>query len=207
MGARGFLSITPKGVVLRGELNEDEWINALLGVERLNEKMQLARADIVNIGRNLHGDAFVDGVLEQLEFPLHDAHRAAAIAKIPWDARTDKLGAEHYEAVGAAELKPEERRAWLETATEQDLTGLELKRSIEAGKVIHAASTETSKGSGSGIVTISFVLLHWHRWHREAGAAVLADTPEFRERALAELQPIASFIDALRASFDKPTLH
>src|SRR5476649_2708904 len=66
--------------------------------------------------------------------PLNDAKRADAIARVPWVARDAALTSDHYYVAGKARLNDEERTKWLKIAHEEDLSAVELKRSIARGE-------------------------------------------------------------------------
>ena len=112
-GASGFVSITHKGIVVRGTLTYEEWRRALFGILWLKNMFHIASADLIGHGRRAYGEVLVEETLQQMEFPLNDAKRAEAIAKVPWGARDAALTGEHYYVAGAASLTDAKCREWL----------------------------------------------------------------------------------------------
>lgn len=197
-GAAGYMSITQKGVVVRGTLTFEEWRLGLYCVLWLREQFSLASSDLLGHGRREYGDVLVEEALEQMEFPLNDVKRADAISKVPWIARDEELTSEHYYVAGAApDLTPEKREQWLKTAAAEKLTPLELKRSIFRGQSAqHAEDTPAGKGADSGIVTIQGVRMLFLQWRRENEERILTGPIDTQRLLLAEIEPFATWLTA-----------
>lgn len=202
-GMQGAISWVPgKGCVVRGDLTEEETRDALYGFQGVRREFGSFYSGFVRWARDKHGDFFVDEIFGQMQLPLNDAKQYDAIARVPWQARNAAFSDEHYYVVGKADLKDPEREKWLEIAHDEDLSPLELKRSIEEGKVVHQEETPAGKGSGSGIVTIYAVRMIYMQWARKCASPVLAGELKEQTAILEELRPILEFADKLRAAID-----
>lgn len=199
----GFLSITNRGVVVRGELTWEEWRLALLLLLWIRNQFHTAACDLIGHGRRQYGDVLVDESLGQMQFPLNDAKRAEAIGKVPVGARPDGIAPEYLYVTGAAGLPPEKAREWLQTACDEKLSALELKRSIEVGHVQRTSDTPAGKGSNAGIVTIENIRMLFVQWRRENGERILNGPIETQQRLLDEMQPLVELIDQLRHHLSK----
>jgi hypothetical protein len=205
-GAGGVMSVTDRGMVIRGAFTYGEWRAALYGMVKLREVFHSAVADVVAYGRSEFGDVLVEEACGQMQLPLNDIKRSDAIAKIPWGARDEALTQEHLYVAGAApDLRPEERRVWLETAVAEKLSPVELKRSIEIGKVQHAERTPAGRGAGSGIVNIQAIRAFFLQWKRANFEVIRAGPLDTQQRLLEALRPFAEVIDILRANLAQPS--
>jgi len=202
-GADGFVALViGKGIVIRGKLTFEEWREAHYGLFKFREVAVIGLADSVNYARKAYGDRLVDEALQQMEFPFIEAKKAGLVdpARLPWQTRENKLKEEHFFVAGGADLKPEDAAKWLEIAVEQELSPVELKRSIEVGKVIHNEDTPAGKGKNSGIVTIYAVRALYLQWKRSNYTPLLAGPIKEQQDVLTELEPICELIDKLRAN-------
>jgi len=203
-GAHGCVTwVRGKGCVVRGASSEEESRNVILGLNGIKRDWDCIFADYCRWARREWGDFHVEESFGQMNLPLNDTKRADAIARVPWVARDAALTSEHYYMAGKAKLRDEDRTKWLKIALEEDLSAVELKRSIEKGEVVHQEETPAGKGSGSGIVTIYAVRMIYLQWARKCADALLIAPLEEQEAVLEEFRPIAEFIEKLRASIAK----
>jgi hypothetical protein len=115
-------------------------------------------------GRRQFGDAAVEAAEKQLEFEFRDLKAAEAIERLdgyhpqaPSDAHAFVAG-KLCDTVADAEQ-------WLETATKEKLTPLELQKSIKAGEVVRDSDDKKPAGSGStGILTLEAIHMDFLRW-------------------------------------------
>lgn len=124
-------------------------------------------ADWRREGRRYFGDAVVENAEKQLEFEFRDLKAAEAIEKLdgyhpyaPTDAHAFVAGKLCNSVADAEE--------WLIKASEQNLTPLELQKSIKAGEVVResAETKKTGTGSGSsGVLTLEAIHMDFIRWH------------------------------------------
>lgn len=150
----------------------------------------LALADLLSFVRQRGWELEVEQYMAQLEFDLSSVRRAQAVNEVPRALRSPKLNAEHYWVVSG--LDKDQQTKWLATAAKHELTGFELKRSIEAGKVLHKEQIDMLSGAGSGILTYQGILTDWKRWEAKVGGdeGILAWPAHAQERWLEDTQPI-----------------
>jgi hypothetical protein len=156
--------------------------------------------------------AFADrkGMLEQLhpvfeecDLSPVDVGKALAISNVPRGLRHEKLTAEHYLVVSQL-LYPEQTR-WLQDAVRYKLTGLQLKRSIEVGRVLKKDEMEELSGRGSGIANYHAAVSQWQRWKTRLGGvmAIIAWPTPILEKWLVEVQEVGADIIAAEAELKK----
>jgi hypothetical protein len=73
------------------------------------------------------------------------------------------------------------------------MTGLVLKRSIEAGRVLTKEQIEIMSGQGSGILNYHGMLNRWERWKKKVGGeeGILSWPIDTLERWIEDVAPIA----------------
>lgn len=121
-------------------------------------------ADWRREGRRHFGDAVVEAAERQLEFEFKDLKAAEAIERLdgyhpqaPSDAHAFVAG-KLCDSVADAEQ-------WLETATKENLSPLELQKSIKAGEIVREADERKPAGSTStGILTLEAIHMDFMRW-------------------------------------------
>lgn len=150
----------------------------------------LALADVLSFVRQRGWESEVEQYLAQLEFDLSSVRRAQAVNQVPRGLRNPSLNAEHYWVV--ASLSHEEQVRWLDQAVSHELTGFELKRSIEAGRVMKKDAIDLLAGKGSGILNYHGILLDWRRWEKKIGgdAGILTWPADVQDRWLDDTRPI-----------------
>ncbi len=166
----GAITITKKGLEFQREITKEQWVDALAFFKGVHETYHLAVADLIRHGQEQFGEEAVAEALEQLEFPQIDFKRSLAISRVPIGLRQneDGLTAEHFYVVGNVfEEEPTQRR-WLKLASENKLTARELRRSIEAGKLVKDNASRTGRGS-AGFVTIENVMNQFQAWEKQVG--------------------------------------
>jgi hypothetical protein len=82
--------------------------------------------------------------------------------------REHQLCSEHYFILSKVPLAAERER-WAAIAVNERLSPLELKRSIEAGKILRSGDINQSSGQGSGINTIQGACFKLQQWERQMG--------------------------------------
>jgi hypothetical protein len=129
----------------------------------------LALADVLSYAR-------AQGYLEQLEMVFAelditpvDVNRALSVADVPRGLRNEKLSSEHYYVV--SKLTYDQQTKWLNLAVKHSMSGLVLKRSIEAGRVLDKEEIALLSGRGSGIVNYQGLINDWGKWSSKVGGA------------------------------------
>lgn len=150
----------------------------------------LALADLLNFVKQRGWEKEVEQYMAQLEFDLSSVRRAQAVNEVPRALRNPKLNSEHYWVVSS--LEKDEQTKWLAAAVKHGLSGFELKRSIEAGKVLRKEQIDMLSGAGSGILTYQGILTDWKRWEAKVGgdSGILAWPPSVQDRWLEDTAPI-----------------
>jgi hypothetical protein len=191
------------GLVIPEGTTMEEISSLLKGVAFFKSNMVLVLSDSLSY-------ALQQGWEDQLQLALEESHlleadvtRAMAIAKVPRGMRAKGLTDEHYFVVSSLERGDQAR--WLKVALEHRLTGFELKRSIEAGKILKKKDLEALSGRGSGIPNYQAAILDWKRWTSQIGGSEnLATWPtDSLKKFLADVGPIRDTIAAAEEELEK----
>ena len=159
----------------------------------------LALADVLSFVQRQGWEREVEQYMGQLEFDLSAVRRAQAVNEVPRALRSPLLNAEHYWVVSG--LEQDLQTKWLAAAVKHRLSAFELKRSIEAGKVLKKEQIELLSGQGSGILNYHGILTDWRRWETKVGgdAGILAWPEPVQDRWLEDTRPIAELRDRVLA--------
>lgn len=161
---------TPHGLQIEGEMDFQQWEELLRTIHSIKSAYHCILGDHINYGRARFGVASVAVALEQNEFDFADVAKAESIANLSHDFReTHKLNSEHYFVLTTKVESERERDRWAAIAAREKLSPLELKRSIEAGKILHTTQISQKSGHGSGINTIQGVIFRMQQWERQMG--------------------------------------
>jgi hypothetical protein len=126
-----------------------------------------------------------------------------AIAKVPRGLRSRGLTDEHYFVVSGMSLS--DQTHWLKAALVHKLSGFELKRSIEAGKILKKKDLEALSGRGSGIPNYQAAILDWKRWTSQIGGSENLTTwpTDSLKKFLNDVGPIRETIAAAEEELEK----
>lgn len=120
-------------------------------------------ADWRREGRRHFGDAVVSAAERQLEFEFKDLKAAEAIERLdgyhpqaPSDA--------HAFVAGKLCETVEDAEQWLETATKEHLTPLELQKSIKAGEIVREQEKKPAQTGTVGLLTLEAIHMDFLRW-------------------------------------------
>jgi len=151
----------------------------------------VALADLFTFVRRNGWEREVEVFMAQMEFDLALVKRAKAVSDVPRGLRNPRLTAEHYFVVSSLEANDQKR--WLAKAVKHKMTGLVLKRSIEAGRVLTKEQIEMMSGHGSGILNYQGMLNRWERWKKNVGGdeGILSWPIDTLERWIEDVAPIA----------------
>lgn len=198
------VQITPMGLRFVGKMTWDQWYDLLRSAKLFKECGDFIYADIIGHGRREFGDALVAEAIEQLQFDWQDTLRAYAIGQILFDFRSEKLSSEHYYVLGSAITDEKERMRWAAIAEKHELSALELKKSIEAGKVVRQEDVNSSSGRGAGIANMQALRFWFGRWEKQAGGheAILKWPSEQKRKWLDEVKPIVDLYKEMEGTIE-----
>lgn len=200
------IHLTPQGLAIDGEMTLQQWTDFLNTIHSIKSAYHCILADHLNYGREKFGIASIAIALEQAEFDLADVTKAEAIGQLTLDFReTHQLNSEHYFILSQKLTEDKDRSRWAKIATKEHLTPLELKRSIEAGRLLKAEQIQDTSGQGSGILTIQGALFKMQQWSVKMGGTenILKLPPEDRRSLLDLLTPTIELAAALEDSLEK----
>jgi hypothetical protein len=152
-------------------------------------------SDILVYAKRKGWEREVEEMLGQLEFDMADVTKALAVGEVPQGLRHPDLNQEHYFVV--SHMGYDDQMLWLDRAVKNKMTGLVLKRSIEAGKVLSKEQIEMLSGANSGILNYHGILTHWQRWERKVGGeeGILSWPADVRKRWVDDVTPIAQLCE------------
>lgn len=119
-------------------------------------------ADWRRTGRRHFGDEAVAAAEQQLELEYKDLKSASALEALEGrgaDAPSD----EHAFVAGKMCSDPAEQTRWLDVARAEKLSAVELRRSIEAGRVVRE-SEPRPPSSSAGYLTLEGISLDFKQW-------------------------------------------
>jgi hypothetical protein len=190
------------GLAIPADTSKDEVAAILKNFSFWQNASAVALADVLAFASS-------KGYLDQLELVFAecgltptDVSRALAISDVPRGLRSEKLSAEHYFVV--ARMTMDQQTKWLAAAEKNSLSALELKRSIEAGRVLTKEEIAELSGKGSGIVNYHGIVNQWGRWSSKVGGVqgiTAWPTPVLRQW-LADVSPIVEAVEAAKAALN-----
>ena len=199
--AKGRVELTPYGAIVEG-IGYAEWKEVLGSLNQIKHTYLAAVADVAAYGRANFGDEKVNAAFEQLEFDLNDATKATAIGTISLELRTEyELTAEHAFLLSRL-ADGQEREKWAKLTNENQLTPLELKRSIEADKIVRQKDILEQSGHGAGINTIQGAAFSVRKWEKQMGGRdkIMGLPSTDRTKLLQVLQPVIELAATIEQS-------
>jgi len=127
-------------------------------------------ADWRRTGRRAFGDEAVLEAERQLELEFKDLRAAEALERLESGAAARAASDEHAFVVARLCKSTEDADRWLETAEREDLSAVELQRSIKAGSVVKDDAEKPSVNASDksvGIVTIEGIRAQFDLWLRK----------------------------------------
>lgn len=199
------INFTAQGILIEGEMTIQQWSAFLHALHSVKDAYHCALADTINYGVQKFGEAEVSLALEQAQFDLADVARATNIGQLTLGFRqTWHLSSEHYFIL--SKLPDDAQRThWAAITTQEALTALELKRSIEAGKIVKSNEIQRTSGSGSGINTIQGAAFKLQQWEKSMGGipAIVQLAPAVRKDLLELLTPTIELAAAIEKSLSE----
>lgn len=115
-------------------------------------------------GRRHFGDEVVAEAERQLEFEFKDLRAAEALEKLDGVHPSAPSDAHAFVAAKLCENSTDAQE-WLEKAREENLSPVELQKSIKAGEIVRETSGSAPTGSaGSGVLTLEAIHMDFRRW-------------------------------------------
>ena len=161
----GLCTFSRGALVFTRPPSQDEW-------EQIGRYVHAARgsslrwmADWRMEGRRQFGDEVVASAERQLEFEFKDLRAAEALEKL--DGVHPSAPSDAHAFVAAKLCKNStDAQEWLEKAREENLSPLELQKSIKAGEIVRETSGSAPTGSsGSGVLTLEAIHMDFLRWN------------------------------------------
>ena len=183
------------------DLSLEEWKELLIFLNRFKHIFHCSLADVLNYGRAKFSTEAVNVGITQAEFDFADVAKAESIGQLTLEFREKHaLTSEHYFVLSRQPAKDADK--WAKIARSEKLTPLELKRSIEAGKVVRNADLAALSGQGSGINTIQGAIFRLQSWENSLGgrAKVIELPRKEREQILSLLKPTIELAATLEQS-------
>ncbi|MES2923129.1 MAG: hypothetical protein V4819_16350 [Verrucomicrobiota bacterium] len=196
------IKFTSQGIAIDGEMTLPQWTDFLNTIHSVKDAYHCALADTITYGRDKFGDAEVSLALEQAAFDLNDVIKAGNIAQLSLTFRqTYHLSSEHYFVLSKMTDTAEQVK-WANLAVNNKLTAFELKRSIEAGKLIRTTQIQSTSGQGSGFNTIQGIAFKASQWEKTMGGLdnIIKLPPEQRRSIIELLTPTITMVAAIEKS-------
>ncbi len=161
----GLCTFSRGALVFTRPPSQDEW-------EQIGRYVHAARgsslrwmADWRMEGRRQFGDEVVASAERQLEFEFKDLRAAEALEKLDGVHPSAPSDAHAFVAAKLCENSTSAQE-WLEKAREENLSPVELQKSIKAGEIVRETSGSAPTGSsGSGVLTLEAIHMDFLRWN------------------------------------------
>ena len=161
----GLCTFSRGALVFTRPPSQDEW-------EQIGRYVHAARgsslrwmADWRMEGRRQFGDEVVSSAERQLEFEFKDLRAAEALEKLEGVHPSAPSDAHAFVAAKLCDNSTDAQE-WLEKAREENLSPLELQKSIKAGEIVRETSGSAPTGSvGSGVLTLEAIHMDFLRWN------------------------------------------
>jgi hypothetical protein len=197
------VQIMATGLRFLGDMTFEQWREALAGWKKISSFFHIGLSDFIEYGREKFGEEKVDETLELFDFDMADVMKAHAIGQLPLDLRDAALTAEHYYVLSKSlPGAKKEQGKWAAIAKKDTLSAIELKRSIEAGKVIRQEEIDQQSGRDSGVPNIEGLAMTFQRWTKQIGGEqkILEQPLEWKKKFLEEVHPIVELAQKVEST-------
>jgi hypothetical protein len=187
------IAITSTGIEFLGDMSIEQWREILRSWQKAGSIYHIGLADILGYGKAKFGEQAVDDTLELFGFDMADVLKANAIGQLLLEIRTESLTSEHlYILSKSLPNEKKEQGRWAAIATKEGLSAVELKQSIEEGKIVRQQQINRDSGRDSGVPNIEGLALVFQRWEKQAGGQekILAQPLDWKRKFLEEIDPI-----------------
>jgi len=197
--------ITPTGVVFSKQLGKDEFRELVGMFKVLGDSYDICLGTTLRAGMEWYGKEYVEGVLEQSEFPYAAAVRALVLSQMDLDfSEWTGLTGDHYHVLGLAFRGDANlQQKWAQETEMHHLSPRALKRSIERGEVVTDAQIEEESGGRSGgYGYLDELALAYSQWSRRVGGkqAVMDLPREDKVKWLESVKPIRELASEVEGS-------
>jgi hypothetical protein len=118
-------------------------------------------------GRRQFGDAIVAEAERQLEFEFKDLRAAEALERL--DGVHPSAPSDAHAFVAAKLCKDsDDAQEWLEKARTENLSPVELQKSIRAGEIVRDEPTKSTGTGSAGLLTLESIHMDFLRWKSRA---------------------------------------
>ena len=199
------------GLTLQPDATIEDYESAIRVIAQLGTISTIALGDLLHHAekKGIKAEQFAL-VFEEVGYSPVDTGKAYSIASVHRRLRNEKLSSEHYfvvaKSIGLGDVDAKDaqmglQEQWLNRALKHNLSPLELKRSIEAGKVLKKGEIAKLSGRGSGIINYHGIVNQWERWANKVGGAdgIKSWPTETLEKWLSEVKSVDETIAAARA--------
>ena len=179
----GLCTFSRGGLAFTRAPSEQEW-------EQIGRYVHAARgsslrwmADWRMEGRRQFGDEFVESAEKQLEFEFRDLRAAEVLEKL--DGAHPSAPSDAHAFVAAKLCKDsDDAQEWLEKARTENLSPVELQKSIRAGEIVRDEPTKSTGSASTGILTLQNIHMDFLRWKSRADEDGFPDnwTPQQLEK-------------------------
>jgi hypothetical protein len=173
-----------------------EWRELMRKMQQLKDAADFATADLVQFGREKYGAEMVEQVLLELRFTASEIRNGQLLLNLSY--RAEGLTKEHHLVLAKANQPSQDHRKWIDLAEKEKLSPLELKKSIEAGKVVRIDGTKPP--ADEGVPTPHAVAVQFSLYEREIAKRGVEKFPvEALEMIVRELQGVEAFVAKCRS--------
>jgi hypothetical protein len=179
----GLCTFSRGALVFTRQPSQEEW-------EQIGRYVHAARgsslrwmADWRMEGRRQFGDAIVAEAERQLEFEFKDLRAAEALERL--DGVHPSAPSDAHAFVAAKLCKDsDDAQEWLEKARTENLSPVELQKSIRAGEIVRDEPTKSTGSASTGILTLQNIHMDFLRWKSRADEDGFPDnwTPQQLEK-------------------------
>jgi hypothetical protein len=162
-----YVTFTPTGMVVKEGITDKQSRGILTFLRGIDTAMEFYIGDWIAQHKKSFGVDSCNEALQQEEFDFVRAVRAERLSSIPAEIRNPKLSVNHHAAIVGKTKDPEAIQSWLVEAEKQNLSPMELSRSVRAGHVITKAGIAKSCPSKVGFYTIHAIRMDFDRWLRQ----------------------------------------
>jgi hypothetical protein len=175
-----------------------DYENAIRVVVKLGKISRIALGDLLADAAKKGIDEQLTMVFEEVGISPVEVGKSLAIAAVPKSLRHDRLTEEHYFVVSKLSLT--EQTKWLDEALKHNLNALEMKRSIEAGRVLKREQINELSGRNSGIVNYHGIINEWDRWRNKVGGreGILSWPTDILSRWVSEVESMGDDVAAAK---------
>jgi hypothetical protein len=155
------------GLTIAPDAQLADFEHAVRVLARVGKISRIALGDLLTEASKKGLEEQLTIVFEEVGLTPVEVGKSLAIAAVPRSLRSEELSEEHYFVVSKLSLADQTK--WLDAAIKHGLNALEMKRSIEAGRILKRDEINDLSGRGSGIINYHGIVNQWDRWANKIG--------------------------------------